>query len=130
MQFTTALCAAILASAISAAPTLSSREAFPSITISITNDLTGANAAVTVLSDGLARNLTDLFPGTAIDQHGAIVGTSAQLIKFNQKTHCFFQNYNHIINLNKDQTFVDLDGNKERAIPVYMNGFNLQCAER
>jgi hypothetical protein len=131
MQLTIALCATILASAISAAPALASRETVPSVTISITNDQTGANAAVTIPSDGRAVNITDLFPGTAIDQNGAIIGTSAQIIKFTEKTHCFFQNYNWIINLNgKDQTFADLDGNKDVVIPVYLNGFNLQCAER
>jgi hypothetical protein len=131
MQLTIALCATILASAISAAPSISSRETIPLVTVSITDDLTGANAAVTVLSDGFARNLTSLFPGTAIDQQGAIVGTSAQLIKFTPKTHCFFQNYNDIIQFNgKDKTFVDLDRNTNQAIPVYLNGFNLQCSER
>jgi hypothetical protein len=131
MHFTIALCATILVSAVSAAPSLPSRETFPLVTVSITNDLTGANAAVTVLSDGLARNLTSLFPGTTIDQQGAIVGTSAQLIKFTPKTHCFFQHYNDIIEFNgKDKTFVDLDKNMDQAIPVYLNGFNLQCSER
>ncbi|EDU46354.1 hypothetical protein PtrSN002B_004094 [Pyrenophora tritici-repentis] len=131
MQLTIALCATILASAIKAAPSLLPRETFPLVTVSITDDLTGANAAVTVLSDGLARNLTTFFQGTAIDQQGAIFGTSAQLINFTPKTHCFFQNYNHIIQFNgKDKTFVDLDRNADQAIPIQLNGFNLQCSER
>ncbi|KAH8723126.1 hypothetical protein GQ44DRAFT_711005 [Phaeosphaeriaceae sp. PMI808] len=131
MQLTIALCATMLATAISAAPALAAREAVPFVTLSITNDRTGASAAVTVPSDGHARNIIDLFPGTAIDQHGAIVGTSAQLIKFSEKTHCFLQNYNWIINLyGKGQTYADLDGNKDYAIPTYLNGFNLQCSER
>ena len=127
MQFTLALVAAIFASAISAAPALEARNAVPSITVSITNDQTGAHASATVPGDGIARNLTDLFGGSAIDQHGAIVGTSAQLIKFTDNTKCFFQNVNWIINFDGRKTFVGLDGNKDAALPVYLNGFNLQC---
>ncbi|KAF2177324.1 hypothetical protein K469DRAFT_508273, partial [Zopfia rhizophila CBS 207.26] len=110
------------------APAISSRDTLPSITISVTNDQTGASAAVTVPGDGIAHKIPDLFRGSAIDQNGAIIGTSAQLIKFSEKTHCFFQNVDWIINLNgKDLTYADLDGQKEVAIPVYLNGFNLQC---
>ncbi|KAF2260323.1 hypothetical protein CC78DRAFT_536494 [Lojkania enalia] len=127
MKFTLALFTAVFASAISAAPAVS-HETLPSITISVINDLTGASAQATVPGDGIARMLPDLFRGTAIDQNGAIVATSAQLIKFSPDTRCFFQNVNWIINLNgKDLTFADLDGNKDVAIPTYMNGFNLQC---
>jgi hypothetical protein len=127
MQFTLALVAAIFASGITAAPALEARNAVPSITVSITNDQTGASASATVRGDGIARNLTDLFGGSAIDQHGAIVGTSAQLTKFSDNTKCFFQNVNWIINFDGKKTFVDLDGNKDVALPVYLNGFNLQC---
>ncbi|KAI8935060.1 hypothetical protein NX059_007658 [Plenodomus lindquistii] len=131
MHLIIALCATIVAPAISAAATPASREAFPLVTVSIANDLTGANAAVTVFSDGLARNLIDLFSNTTIDQHGVIFGTSVQLIKFTPKTHCFFQNYNDIIQFGgEDKTYVDLDGNTGKATPVNLNGFNLQCAER
>jgi hypothetical protein len=127
MQFTLAIVAAIFASSITAAPTLEARNAVPSITVSITNDQTGASASATVPGDGIARNLTDLFGGSAIDQHGAIVGTSAQLTKFSDNTKCFFQNVNCIINFDGRKTFADLDGNKDIALPVYLNGFNLQC---
>jgi hypothetical protein len=127
MQFTLAIVAAIFASSITAAPALEARNAVPSITVSITNDQTGASASATVPGDGIARNLTDLFGGSAIDQHGAIVGTSAQLTKFSDNTKCFFQNVNCIINFDGRKTFADLDGNKDIALPVYLNGFNLQC---
>jgi hypothetical protein len=90
MQLTSALCVTILAPAISAAPTIASRDVFPLVAIPIANDLRGANAAATVLSDGLARNLTDLFRGTAIDRQGAIFGTSVQFINFTPKKQCFF----------------------------------------
>lgn len=120
---------AILATLTTAAPAPIPNP-FYEITVSIANDLTGAHASATVLSDGLARNLTTLFGGSAIDNHGAIVGTSAQLTQSNDMTRCFFQNYNHIIDMNgREKSFVDLDGDRSKAIPVYLNGFNLQCPE-
>lgn len=127
MKFNLALLATIFGSTISAAPTLSSRDTVPSITISISNDQTGRNAAVTVPGDGIARNIPDLFRGTAVDQDGAITGTSAQLIQFADNTRCFFQNVNVIINLNGRATYVDLDNQSDAVIPVNLNGFNLQC---
>lgn len=128
MKFTLAIFATIFASAISAAPATSPRDTVPSIIISVANDLTGANAAVPVPGDGIARNIPDLFRGTAIDRNGAFMATSAQLTKFSEKTRCFFQNVNWIINLNgKDKTYADLDGNKDVAKPVDLKGFNLQC---
>lgn len=127
MQFTLALYTALAASVAAAAPTSPS---FHQITVSISNDITGAHASATVPSDGMARNLTTLFSGSAIDQHGAIIGTSAQLTQFTDGTRCFFQNVNTIINLNgRELSFVDLDGNRSKALPVYLNGFNLQCPE-
>jgi hypothetical protein len=127
MQFTLAVVTAIFASIISAAPALPARNAILSITVSITNDQTGASGSATVPGDGIARNLTDLFGGSAIDQNGAIIGTSAQLTKFSENTKCFFQNVNWIINFDGKKTFVNLDGNKDVALPVYLNGFNVQC---
>ncbi|KAF2441925.1 hypothetical protein P171DRAFT_475322 [Karstenula rhodostoma CBS 690.94] len=125
MQLTLISTAFFLATLITAVP-----NPIHQITVSVTNDLTGAHASATVPSDGLARNLTSLFRGSAIDDHGAIVGTSAQLTQFTDRTRCFFQNYNHIIDLNgRGKTFVDLDGDKSKAVPVYLNGFNLQCPE-
>jgi hypothetical protein len=123
MQLTLATTTLLLAYLTTASP-------IHQITVSISNDLTGAHASASVPSDGLARNLTDLFGGSAIDNHGAIVGTSAQLTQFTDTTRCFFQNYNHIINLNgREASFVDLDGDRSKALPVYLNGFNLQCPE-
>lgn len=128
MKFTPALTTALLIAFTTAAPTLAPRETVPTITIAVTNDLTGLSATATVPGDGIARNIPDLFRGSAIDNNGAIIATSAQLVKFEDKTRCFFQNVNWIINLNgRDATFVDLDGDREVASPVYLNGFNLQC---
>ncbi|KAH7113252.1 hypothetical protein B0J11DRAFT_562232 [Dendryphion nanum] len=128
MQFTIALAATLFVSAINAVPISGSSDTIPNITISLINDRTGANAQATVRGDGLARNIPDLFRGTAIDQNGQYLATSAQLIGFTEHTRCFFQNYNWIINLNgKDLTYVDIDGDKTKATPINMDGFNLQC---
>ncbi|ORY18563.1 hypothetical protein BCR34DRAFT_473210 [Clohesyomyces aquaticus] len=131
MQFTLALVAAIFASAISAAPALQARDTYPTVKISLYNDQSGRMATVEVVSDGHANMLTDLFKGTPVDDNGAIKATSAQLVKSTQKTRCFFQNYNDIINMSgADHPFVDLDGNPAVAIVRDMSGFNLQCSER
>ncbi|KAF1970480.1 hypothetical protein BU23DRAFT_556699 [Bimuria novae-zelandiae CBS 107.79] len=123
----TLLLTTILASLATAAPTNSSLH---QITVSISNDLTGDHASATVPSDGIARDLTTLFAGSAIDQHGGIIGTSAQLTQFTDGTRCFFQNGNTIIDLNgREKSFMDLDGDRTKALPVWLNGFNLQCPE-
>ncbi|PSN71218.1 hypothetical protein BS50DRAFT_570619 [Corynespora cassiicola Philippines] len=128
MQFTIALFTTLFATAISAAPaTPEARNAAPQYKISLTNDQTDANAVATVSGNGAAYWMTDLFRGSAIDNNGAIIATSAQLIDFKPNTRCFFQNYNWIINIDSKATWVDLDGNKDAVIPVYMNGFNIQC---
>jgi len=127
MQFTTTLLAALLSTAASAAPALAARTV-PSLTFQISNDLSGRHASATVLGDGLARNLIDLFRGSAVDNSGAIVGTSAQLTHgFTDATRCFFQNGNTVINFNGTKTFVELDQKKDQLLEVYLNGFNVQC---
>jgi hypothetical protein len=128
MKFTLALLAGVFASTITAAPAVSSPNTVPQITFQISNDRTGRQASANTLGDGLARNITDLFRGSAIDESGSIVGTSAQLTRgFTDQTRCFFQNGNTVIKFNGKETFVDLDGQKDIALPVYMNGFNIQC---
>ncbi|KAF1995333.1 hypothetical protein P154DRAFT_526382 [Amniculicola lignicola CBS 123094] len=131
MQLTIALVATIFASAISAAPAMAPRDNYPTVRVSLYNDQTGHMATASVLSDGMANMLTDLFRGSAIDDNGHIKVTSAQLVQSTQKTRCFFQNYNDIINMSgADNPFVDLDGNPAAALVRDMSGFNLQCSER
>ncbi|KAF2251312.1 hypothetical protein BU26DRAFT_518004 [Trematosphaeria pertusa] len=129
MQFTLALAAAIFASAISAAPAMQSRDTvYPLIKVSVMNDQTGRFATVEIPGDGHAHALPDLFRDSPIDQDGAIMATSAQLISYTPLTHCFFQNVNDIINMyGKGQNYVDLDGQAGVAAPRNMNAFNLQC---
>ncbi|KAF2679075.1 hypothetical protein K458DRAFT_119832 [Lentithecium fluviatile CBS 122367] len=129
MKFTIALIAGIFSTAAVAAPAMEARETYKSLTFRITNDLTGRNAAATVLTDGMARNLIDLFRGSAIqNEYGAIIGTSVDLTGgFTDATRCFFQDGNTVINFNGKATHADLDGNPAIALPVYMNNFNIQC---
>jgi hypothetical protein len=128
MQFTTALLTTIISTAAIAAPTNTVRNV-PSLTFQLTNDLTGAHASATTLGDGLSRNLTDLFAGSAIaDKNtGSIKATSAQLTHgFSDATRCFFQNVNDVINFDGRHTWVDLDG-VSGAGEKEMRGFNVQC---
>ncbi|ORY13620.1 hypothetical protein BCR34DRAFT_561822 [Clohesyomyces aquaticus] len=130
MQLTLALLTTLLTATTLAAPStsLSKRSSYPQITVSLIDDRTGASAKATVLGDGLARNITDLFHGTVMDRNGSIIATSAQLTQFADATKCFFQNYNWIINMNgRELQYVDLDGDEKSAAPVILNGFNLQC---
>lgn len=131
MQFTILSITAILAALTSAAPApIGLPNPFREITVVVSNDFTGASAPATVLNDGRARNLTDLFRNSAIDRNGVIVGMSAMLTKFTDGTLCFFQNYNEIIDMNgRDKSWVNLDGDSTKAIERDLNGFNLQCRE-
>lgn len=128
MKFTIAIASAILAfaSGISAVPS-----PIPQITIRIFNDQTGVNAEATVPADGVPRNIPDLFHGSAIDSSGSIVGTSAQLTQFLDSTKCTLQNLNihdWVIELDgRAKNFVDLDGDRSKAVPVYLGGFTFQC---
>ncbi|KAF2856451.1 hypothetical protein T440DRAFT_462734 [Plenodomus tracheiphilus IPT5] len=130
MHFTIALASTILAFAagISAIP-----NPIPQITIRISNDQTGANAAATVPADNVPRNVVDLFRGTAIDSAGNIFGTSAQLTGFSDTTKCKLVNVNvhdWVIDLDgRAKNFVDLDGDVTKAVPVWLGGFTFQCSQ-
>jgi hypothetical protein len=130
MQFTVVLLTTLFSTAAIAAPTTThTARTTPSLTFQLTNDLTGAHASATTLGDGLARNLTDLFAGSAIVDKttGSIKATSAQLTHgFSDATRCFFQYGNDIINFDGRHTWVDLDG-VAGAKEKEMKGFNVQC---
>lgn len=130
MKFTIAITSAILAfaSGINAIPS-----PIPQITIRIFNDQTGANAEATVPADGVPRSVPDLFRGTAIDSKDGIIGTSAQLTKFSDSTKCTLLNINvrdWAIQLDgRAKNFVDLDGDRSKAVPVWLGGFTFQCPQ-
>ncbi|KAF1850420.1 uncharacterized protein K460DRAFT_301447 [Cucurbitaria berberidis CBS 394.84] len=130
MKFTIAAAATTLALAtgISALPAPASQ-----ITIRIFNDQSGANAEATVPVDNVPRNVVDLFRSTAIDSAGNIFGTSAQLTKFSDTSKCTLVNVNvrdWKIELDgRAKNFVDLDGDKTKAVPIWLGGFTFQCSQ-
>lgn len=129
MQLTLALVATLFSTSITAAPAIACRAAAPTLTFQVSNDLTGRQASATVVADGIARNLIDLFRNSGIDDNGIIRGSSVQLTGgFNDNTKCFFQSGNTVINFNGKQTFADLDGDVTKAKPIELNGFNVQCS--
>ncbi|PVH92304.1 hypothetical protein DM02DRAFT_620020 [Periconia macrospinosa] len=129
MQLTLALVAALFSTAISAAPAVAARNGAPTLRFQVSNDRTGRFATGYTATDGIARNLIDIFKGSPIDENGTIYGTSVMLTGgFNDNTRCFFQNGNTVINFNGRQTFADLDGDNTKATPIALNGFNIQCS--
>jgi hypothetical protein len=122
MKSTFAAVLAVCAAAASAAPT------YPTVTVQFSNDQTGANANVPVITDGTPYAVSTLFAGTAVDINGRIIATSAQLTQFVQGTFCVVKAGDTVIgNLNTDKTFADLDGNPNAAIPTDLTGTVLIC---
>ncbi|USP77247.1 uncharacterized protein yc1106_04521 [Curvularia clavata] len=130
MQFTTAIAATILAFSASASAAAVSIP-IPQITLRIFNDQTGRNADTTVSADGIAVSIPSRFAGSAIDNNGNIIGTSAQLVQFQDNTKCQLTNLNvpgWVIELDgRAKNFADLDGDKSKAIPTWLNGFQFSC---
>lgn len=129
MQFTATIATIVLALTTSAAAIPSP---IPQITLRISNDQTGANAETTIPADGTPYNLPSLFTGSAIDSgNGNIFGTSAQLTKFQDTTKCQLVNLNvagWVIDLDgRAKSFVDLDGDVTKPIPIWLGGFTFQC---
>ena len=85
MQFTTLLATSVLAFAtgISAVPA-----PFPSVTVTITNDVNGATSPATVQADNVPRRLAELLGAESSIAKGGFVATSAQLTQFQDLTHC------------------------------------------
>ncbi|KAF2475357.1 uncharacterized protein BDR25DRAFT_301068 [Lindgomyces ingoldianus] len=130
MKFTLAIASTLFATAITAAPRIQKTRQviFPDITVSVINDQTGLSAAVTVPSDGTVFPIPMLFGGTALDNNGNILASSAQLVTFVENVFCSFNKGDLIIPINgKDKTFADLDGNKDAATPILLNEFTFQC---
>ena len=129
MQLTTTLATTILAltTAVTAIPS-----PIPQITLRIFNDQSGANAEATVPADGTPYQIFSLFAGKAIDKGaGNIVGTSAQLTKFQDTNKCQLVNLNNpgkVFNIDgRTKNFVDLDGDLTKPIEIWLNGFTFQC---
>ncbi|KAF2666890.1 hypothetical protein BT63DRAFT_427304 [Microthyrium microscopicum] len=122
MQFTIATIVSLLAAVSMAAPA-------DRTTVQLTNDQTGRNAAAVIPLDGIPRQITALYGGSAVDNAGLITATSAQLIQIVQGAACVFAGPGGaaFATLNDRKTFVDVDGNPANAIPVVLNDATLQC---
>jgi hypothetical protein len=85
MQFTTLLATSVLAFAtgISAIP-----NPFREVTVTITNDITGASSRATVLDNNVPRPLVDLLGADSSIAKDGFVATSAQLTQFQDGTKC------------------------------------------
>lgn len=120
----------LLASAL-AGPALSTRQTTvpTSTTISLANDFTGANAPSAVDINAGPIPLGALFQGTALDQGGRIIATSAQLTTIIANVFCIVNNPVMTLNarLNDKITFADLDGNAGAAVPTDVTDFTIEC---
>lgn len=122
MKSTVALVVALLAANTLAMPT-----SFPCITVSVINDVNGSNAQATVLANGVPNSIPDLFRHSNIDDHGSIFATSAQLVQFVENAFCSFNEDDHIFPINGRSTFLDLDGDADKATAILLNHFTFQC---
>ncbi|KAF2011057.1 hypothetical protein BU24DRAFT_427266 [Aaosphaeria arxii CBS 175.79] len=124
MKTTSAVAFALFGAALSA-PSLRERQV-PTVTLSLINDQSGANAPATVNADGTVYTIPSLFSGSRVDNAGNILASSAQLVKFPTDVYCSFNAPGKTVNINSRQTWVDLDLTPG-AVPVNLNGFTFTC---
>ncbi|KAK6515953.1 hypothetical protein TWF281_004544 [Arthrobotrys megalospora] len=125
MKSTIAIIFSVFATAIIAAP---AGTTFPSVTVSLANDLSGANGHATIEANGQDRSISQLFKNTPVGTNGHVVASSAQLTNFPQGVFCIIKKGDAPIGiLNFRRTFADLDGNPHTAIPQNLDGAILNC---
>lgn len=125
---TTSILITFLTTLAAASPTLR-RQAppTPSVTFSLSNDITGTNVPLAVLADGTPIRLGTAFAGTALDKAGIVTATSGQLVTLDATVFCVVDNgAGQVWRLNSQNTFVDLDG-VEGAVETNVNDFVLTC---
>ncbi|KAF2491666.1 hypothetical protein BU16DRAFT_621190 [Lophium mytilinum] len=117
-----------LVAAVSAIPTPAATQV-ADVTFSLTNDLTGANAAATIPGNGVDVPLVDLFLGTSVAPNGQILATSIQFVTLppNVFSACVFDLNGAAVVINDKKTFADIDGNPYAAIPQILNGVTINC---
>jgi hypothetical protein len=113
---------ALLATSVTAVP-LTARQP-PDITFSLINDLSGASLQSTIPADSNIHSFADLFGSNT-----PILASSAQLVNFPQGLFCCITDASGkvLARLNFMQTFVDLDGNPNKAIPQDLSADGIQC---
>ncbi|KAJ6140405.1 hypothetical protein N7471_006891 [Penicillium samsonianum] len=126
MKFTIAAIISLMAATISATP-LEVRQS-NQVTVALSNDQSGAYAGVKFQADGSDRGIFSLFSGTSVGAGGTVKATSAQLTNFAQSINCVIKNNDATIGtLTAQQTYLDLDGNPNAAIPINLNNAVIRC---
>ncbi|CAO2650199.1 Nn.00g014910.m01.CDS01 [Neocucurbitaria sp. VM-36] len=113
-----------------AVPTLSARQAPQFFTFSLSNDITGANAARSVVVNGGPVTLGGLFTWSPLVKDGRVIATSAQnLNPVGGAVLCVFTDpaTGKVFRLNDKVTFADLDGNDQAAVQTDVTDFTFQC---
>ncbi|EED15886.1 conserved hypothetical protein [Talaromyces stipitatus ATCC 10500] len=131
MKFSIASSLTLLATSVAALPSgFVARQSYDNITFTIINDQTGAQAAATVLIDGIPNGFQDLFGSSPLASNGKILATSTQLIAFPQGVDCAITNSAQAVvgHLTPSHTWLDLDGNPNAAIPVDVSGDSITCS--
>jgi hypothetical protein len=118
----------LLAALTTASPTLRrTLSPTPSVTFSLTNDITGTNVPKTLFADGVHHLFSDIFAGTALIKNGVLTATSGQLTMLDQNVSCVVDDGEGMVwNLDAEESFMDLDG-VEGAVETDVGGFGVQC---
>jgi hypothetical protein len=126
MKFAFATIMPLLAVPIAATP-FEVRQSNP-VTVALSNDQTGAYAGVTFQADGTDKTLPSLFGATSVGSGGIVKANAAQLTAFAQSINCVITNNGaNIGTLTAQNTYVDLDGNPNTAIPLNLNNAKINC---
>ncbi|KAJ5120968.1 uncharacterized protein N7515_008929 [Penicillium bovifimosum] len=126
MKFAFASILPLLAVPITATP-FEVRQSNP-VTVALSNDQTGAYAGVTFQADGTDRTLRSLFGATSVASEGIVKANAAQLTAFVQPVNCVITNDGASIGtLTAENTYADLDGNPNTAIPFDLSNSKINC---
>lgn len=104
-------------------------------TISLANDVSGANSIRSVVINSGANKFSTLFAGTALQKDGRIKATSVQNVNpAGRKVSCIIEDPSGVIipagraeRINDQTTFVDLDGDNTKAKETDVSDFTITC---
>lgn len=121
---------ATLFTAVLAAPTKKTRQEYPVLSFTVSNDDSGAHSSSSILADGNAVTFYHDFAGTAIDSDDTIWATSIQATSNAAGIVCTVSDYdgNQVGLLTEQSTFVDLDG-QDTAVVTDVSAFTLVCEQ-
>lgn len=124
-----------LSSSALAFPTTTATTTQQLFTINLANDVSGANAIRSVVVNSGANKFSTLFAGTALQKDGRIKATSVQNVNpVGGRVSCIIQDPSGLIipagkaeRINDQTTFVDLDGDKNKAKETDVGDFTITC---